>query len=159
MRYPIILKFIVLYIFLGIPLVFCEEGGLQDNPGDPIVDTEQESLDDSRVDGQVEKIVKFDLLNKLSGKRRSIEIPLGSSLVIHDIRIKPHSCIKEEDSFYGLTYRVPLTIYLEQEIPETDSDEIDDPIELFSGDLSTNPRRGQPPIEHAIYDIILKSCD
>jgi hypothetical protein len=146
MRYPLILKIILPLIFLKIPLVLSEDGEPQDNLDDPIVDVE------------TEKMVKFDLLNKLSGKRRSIEIPLGSSHVVHDIRIKPHSCIKEEDSFYGTTYRVPLTIYLEQEIPDTDSDETDDPIELFSGDLTTNPRKDQPPIEHAIYDIILKSC-
>ena len=147
MQYLNFLKFIIPLIFLQLPLALADEGVSQEDPDNQILDI------------QSEKTVRFDLLNKLSGKKCPIEISLGSSLVIHDIRIEPHACIQEKDSFHGMTYRVPLTIYLEQDMADDDQDEPEDPIELFSGDLTTNPCRNQHPIEHAIYDLILKSCD
>ncbi len=111
------------------------------------------------IDAPSYQRIKIDLLNKLSGKRIPLDIPLGSSFVVHDIRIEPHTCIQERDSFLGTTYRVPLTIYLEQEVPEEDLDDSDDPVELYDGELNTNPRKGNPPIEHALYDFVLKSCE
>jgi len=143
-KFPV---FIILFSLLGISPIFANGGELQ-------VISEGQPFDIQSV-----KTVKFDLLNKLSGKRFPITIPLGSSLVVHDIRIEPHACYSEKDSFYGMTYRVPLTIYLEQETPEGELDESEDPVELYSSDITTNPRKGHPPIEHAIYDLILKECD
>lgn len=139
--------FTTLLSFLGISVVLANG------------EESQSALDDQSIDIQPVKTVKFDLLNKLSGKRFPITIPLGSSLVVHDIRIEPHACYHEKDPFYGMTYRVPLTIYLEQETPESELDESEDPVELYSGDITTNPRKGRRPIEHAIYDLILKECD
>jgi hypothetical protein len=96
-------------------------------------------------------LVHFDLLNKVSAKKIPLVIPSNSSVVIHDLRITPGVCRKEKDSFSGESYRVPLQILLEQDQEE--------PVELYTGELSSSTRFPHPPIEHALYDLILVSCE
>lgn len=99
--------------------------------------------------------VRLQVLNKLSGKKTTYEIQTGSSIILKDIRIEPQSCHTSKDSFHGKTYQVPVKIYLEQD----QTDDVNDPLELYSDTLSTNPRSHKSPFEHPIYDILLLDCD
>lgn len=97
--------------------------------------------------------VQIQILNKVSSKKNIYDIPLGENLILGDIRIEPKKCYRKEDSFYGLTFEVPVVIYLEQDVDEDQED-----IVLYSDILSTNPRNTSAPLEHPLYDISLLKC-
>jgi hypothetical protein len=97
--------------------------------------------------------VNFYLLNKLSGKRQEISVPLHASYKIKDLRFVPLGCWKTTSPLRPLgDFQAPLQIFLDQ-------DEEAEPILIYEAELSTNHYIIQPPLEHPIYDIILKDCE
>ena len=107
------------------------------------------------------KVVSFDLLNKLSAKKHRIEIPLGTAYVIQDIRIVPRSCKKIKDVLYKVDSDVAhVEIFMEQEeLEDENQGESYQPIILYKKDLTNNIRLPNPPMEHPLYDLFLVRCD
>lgn len=108
-----------------------------------------------------EKLVSFDLLNKLSAKKHRIEVPLGSAYVIQDMRIVPRSCEKIKDELYKVdSYVAHIEIFVEQDCGEYKNQPgVHQPILLYEGDLTNNTRLPSAPVEHPIYDLALVKCD
>lgn len=113
-------------------------------------------------------VVHLELLNKISGKRTSVQVPIGTSYVVGDIQIVPKSCHILQDSFHGEVFQVPLEIYLEQNEEfakedyqnESNKEEYSqiEPVLLYQDELSSNPRHPSRPIEHSVYDVLVKEC-
>lgn len=105
--------------------------------------------------------VELELLNKISGKRTTFSVSIGNSLIVGDIRIVAQGCQKSQDSFQGEIFRVPVKIYLEQDKQDFQEGDMSssEPVLLYQEELSTNPRQSPRPLEHPVYDVLVKRCD
>lgn len=98
--------------------------------------------------------VHYYLLNKVTGKRQDISIPLNSSFKIHDLRIVPLGCWKVVNPLRPRgDYQVSTQVFWDQGEESTEA------ILIYEAELSTNRGDLQSPLEHPIYDIILHKCD
>ncbi len=100
------------------------------------------------------KTVHYYLLNKVTGQRQNVSIPLNASLKINDLRIVPLGCWREKHPLRpNGDYQVPTQVFWEQ------GEEGADDILIYEAELSTNRHEVQPPLEHPIFDIILNKCE
>lgn len=138
----------ILSIVMMIPLMVCSTfgEGLKSSTNESLENKEESSL----------TMATFEILNKISAKRETVHIPIGQPFVMNDIRIIPEHCTIHQDAYKGRVYRAPVKIYLEQEVGLESDDS--DAVELYNSELSSNSRDSQIPLEHAVYDLILKKC-
>lgn len=98
--------------------------------------------------------VHYYLLNKVTGKRQDISIPLNSHLKINDLRIIPLGCWKEKHPLRPQgDYQVPTQVFWDQ------GEEGAEDMLIYEEELSNNRHEIQPPLEHPIFDIILNKCE
>ncbi|HXF90484.1 MAG TPA: hypothetical protein VNJ29_00975 [Candidatus Nitrosotenuis sp.] len=98
-------------------------------------------------------VIHYYLLNKLTGKRQEISMPLTAIYAIHDLRIMPLGCWKIATSLRPSgDFYAPTQVFWDQEGGE-------DYILLYEDELSSNRHILQKPLEHPVFDLILKGCD
>lgn len=96
-------------------------------------------------------IVHLQLLNKISGKKSDIEIPVGSAFIIDNIRVVPGGCKPAIGLFSDdKAFRTSIEVFIEQEAADL--------VLLYKGTLYSDPHHPKEPIEHPIYHILLKGC-
>lgn len=98
-----------------------------------------------------ESTIQLQLLNKISGKKRNIAVPLGSAYLVDELKIVPRGCKPAPGLFADVkSVIVTLDVFIEQEEGEA--------VVLFQGDVNSSPHYPHQPLEHPIYDILVKDC-